>query len=91
MCLVPSTDAPDFQAFCHALRQWVRAAPRPDPALLALADLLEPRRTVATQWFECEVSHLVTQAADTHAALGASVLLGLWRATVRERGLQANP
>ena len=83
MCLVPTPDAAEFQAFCHALRQWVRAAPRPDPALLALADLLEPRGTAATQWFECEVSHLVAQAADTHAALGASVLLSLWRTRSR--------
>jgi hypothetical protein len=75
MCDSPTSDERDFQAFCASVREWLGAAPCLDASLAATADLLARRR-----WFECEVVHLVANATDIHAALGASVLLGLWRA-----------
>jgi hypothetical protein len=74
MCNPLSSTEPDFQTFCDSVREWLRAAPRLDVSLAAAADLLDRR-----DWFECEVNRLVANATDIHAALGASVLLGLWK------------
>jgi len=75
MCDPLSATDRDFQTFCGSVRQWLRSAPHMDAALTATVDLLD-RKT----WFQCEVRHLVANATDIHAALGASVLLGLWQA-----------
>jgi hypothetical protein len=75
MCDSLSAIDRDFQTFCDSVREWLRAAPQLDASLTATVDLLD-RKT----WFECEVRHLVASATDIHAALGASVLLGLWQA-----------
>jgi hypothetical protein len=77
MCDPLSSTERDFQTFCASLREWLRTAPQLDAALTATVDLLD-RKT----WFECELRHLVANATDIHAALGASVLLGLWQAVV---------
>jgi hypothetical protein len=56
---------------CLAMRAWLAAAPNPDPALAAAADLLErgldPRRLGEPR----------ADAADAHALLGAHALDGL--------------
>jgi hypothetical protein len=78
MCDPLSSSERDFQTFCDSVREWLRAAPRLDASLAATADLLDGRA-----WFECEVAQLVANATDIHAALGASVLLGLWSAVVK--------
>jgi hypothetical protein len=75
MCDPLSSTQRDFQTFCASLREWLRTAPRLDASLAAAADLLDRRA-----WFECELRHLVANATDIHAALGASVLLDLWQA-----------
>jgi hypothetical protein len=80
MCDSRSSTQPDFLMFCDSVREWLRAAPRMDASLAAVADLLDRR-----VWFECEVAELVANATDIHAALGASVLQGLWRSVANAR------
>jgi hypothetical protein len=69
----PSAPPDEFVAFCHAVQSWLRDAPSPDPSLAAVADLVE---TLGLS--EEELHGAVADAADTHAALGASALLSLW-------------
>jgi hypothetical protein len=69
----PDSPPAEFPAFCAAVRTWLRDATCLDPALAAVADLVE-----GTAFAEAELTLLVADAADTHATLGASALLGLW-------------
>jgi hypothetical protein len=79
MCDSLSSTDRAFQTFCDSVREWLRDAPQLDASLVATADLLDRRA-----WFECEVAHLIANATDIHAALGASVLLGLWKTVVKQ-------
>ena len=56
---------------CLAMRAWLAAAPNPDPALAAAADLLELRLDPAC------FDDVRRDAADAHALLGAHALDGL--------------
>ena len=84
MCERLSTSHVEFPAFCGAVRQWLASAPFLDPPLVAAADLLERRATSGGVWFECEVAQIARAADDTHAVLGAGVLLGLWHLCVKQ-------
>ncbi len=73
MRVQPSSRQVEFPTFCEAVRTWLADAVCLDPALAAVADLIETR-TFADE----ELASLVSGAADTHAVLGASALLSLW-------------
>jgi hypothetical protein len=83
MCDHTDARSQSFQTFCDALGQSLVLTPMLDVGLVAMTDLLARRRAGRGQWFECEVQHLVRTADDTHAVLGARVLLDLWTQTQR--------
>ncbi|MDQ6672334.1 MAG: hypothetical protein M3069_16580 [Chloroflexota bacterium] len=78
----PGSPPVEFPVFCEAVRTWVRDGVCLDPALAALANLVEGPALA-----EEELARLVSDATDTHAALGADALLGLvaWSRTGRLR------
>jgi hypothetical protein len=58
----------DFATFCLATRAWLGAAPDPDAALVAAADLLERGLDPA------RLDALCADPDDVHALLGAHAL-----------------
>jgi hypothetical protein len=83
MCDHSAARSQSFQVFCDALGQGLVLTPLLDVGLVAMTDLLARRRSGPGQWFECEVRHILRTADDTHAVLGARVLLDLWASTQR--------
>jgi hypothetical protein len=69
----PSAPPVEFPAFCDAVRTWLRDSVCLDPSLAAVADIVD-----RVAFDDEDLSHLIADAADTHAALGASALLSLW-------------
>jgi hypothetical protein len=72
----PSSPPSEFPAFCEAVRTWLDDAACLDPALAAVADLVE--RTSGELMPAEQVADLAADAADIHSVLGASALLSLW-------------
>lgn len=81
----PTSPPSEFPSFCEAVRAWLHGAVCLDPALAAVADLVERTSPDITLRAEQQVASLAGEAADMHAVLGASALLSLWDG-VREVG-----
>jgi hypothetical protein len=78
MRLEPSSPPSEFPAFCAAVRTWLRDAASLDPALVAVADVVEGLCARSGQTAEEELARRASDAADIHGVLGASALLSLW-------------
>jgi hypothetical protein len=76
--LATSSPPSEFPAFCEAVRTWLAEAAGLDPALAAVADLVEALSGTGEPIAEAHLARVASDAADLHGLLGASTLLSLW-------------
>jgi hypothetical protein len=74
----PTSPPSEFPSFCEAVRAWLHGAECLDPALAAVADLVEQTSQDMRLTGEEHLAYLAGEAADMHAVLGATALLSLW-------------